>query len=53
MSDTLHLVYDKAPEELANVPALIKIVDYSIQIIPTLKEIKRMEKMVIDADEEK
>lgn len=52
MSDTLHLVYDNNPDELSNMPSIIKIVDYTVQVIPTLKEIKRMKKIIVNLDEE-
>ena len=40
MSDNLHMLYDTHKDDLENVSQLIKVLDYTIQKIPTTKAIK-------------
>ena len=41
MSDTLHSLYELNKEELFNVPEIIHWLDYAIQKIPSVKDMKR------------
>lgn len=52
MSDCLHMIYDNNPDELPNVPSIIKQVDYTIQKIPTERSIKQRKMVSLEVEEE-
>lgn len=51
MSDTLHLLYLNNPDELPNVPRIIKNLDFTIQKIPTTKMIHQKKRLNLEENE--